>query len=64
MLLFCGVRLLDVAATEASGRAYHRLIILGWMAALLLLVLGCVLGVVWRIEWPQLPELPVPVIMF
>ena len=55
--------LLFIATTEPRGRTYHRLIVLGWLLALLL-ALGCVLGVVWRIEWPQLPELPIPVIMF
>ena len=32
--------------------------------AALLLVLACVLGVVWRIQWPQLPELDIPTTVF
>jgi hypothetical protein len=63
LLALAVLRLISIVATEPDGRAYHRLIMLGWMVAQLL-VLGCVLGVVWRIQWPQLPELPVPVTMF
>jgi hypothetical protein len=34
-----------------------------WRIAVLLLA-GIALGIAWRAPWPQLPELPIPVIMF
>jgi hypothetical protein len=58
---YSAVDLLRNAATDPQ--VYRRLVtLLGILGVLL--VLGCMLGVAWRIDWPQLPELPVPVIMF
>jgi hypothetical protein len=62
MALLTALQLVGEAVVEPSGRAYYRLLVLAWMTALLL-VLGCALGIAWRIGWPQLPELHLPVIM-
>ena len=62
--LLCGVlNLTGAAVLDAHGQAYRRLLVLGWLTAVLL-VLGCVLGVVWRVQWPHLPELPIPTTLF
>lgn len=62
--LLAGTLYVIVGTTvDPDGRAYQRVIQLAWLAALLLL-LGCALGVVWRMQWPEIPELPLPVIMF
>ena len=62
MVLFVLFNVLGEAVVDPSGRPYHRLLGLMLMVALLL-AFARALGVVWRIQWPQLPELHLPVVM-
>lgn len=49
-------------AVLTSTQLYWRFAVLLWLVAALF-VLACVVGIVWRTDLPQLPELPIPVVM-
>ena len=61
-VVFFALGLVATAATESSGVVHDRLMQLGWLAVWVLLA-ATALVIAWRFEWPQLPELPIPVIM-